>query len=111
MLSFVSLPSHFDHARLVDIACRRIEALGLDCAAGVTFHKGVVNGAEHAEGISSVQCEDGTAVRSSIVLDATGHTRKLIHFSKGKKFDPGFQGAYGITAKVCWLVMFGLCHR
>lgn len=66
--------------------------------------------AEHGEGVSSVQCEDGTAVRSSIVLDATGHTRKLIHFGKGKKFDPGFQGAYGITAKVGLLIMI-LCRE
>lgn len=73
-----------------------------ECIAGVSFHKGVVKDAEHGEGTSSVLCEDGTAVRSSIVLDATGHTRKLIHFGKGKKFDPGFQGAYGITAKVGW---------
>ena len=72
-----------------------------DCwNAGVTFHKGVVKGAEHKDGVSSVQCDDGMAVRSSIVLDATGHTRQLIQFGKGKKFDPGFQGAYGITAKV-----------
>ena len=60
----------------------------------------MVKGAEHGEGVSSVQCADGTAVHSSVVLDATGHTRQLIQFAEGKKFDPGYQGAYGITAKV-----------
>jgi hypothetical protein len=33
-----------------------------------------------------------------MVLDATGHARKLVKFDK--KFDPGFQGAYGIIAEV-----------
>ncbi|KXZ48879.1 hypothetical protein GPECTOR_24g168 [Gonium pectorale] len=37
-------------------------------------------------------------IRGSLVLDATGHARRLVEYDK--KFDPGFQGAYGIVAEV-----------
>ena len=37
-------------------------------------------------------------IRGSLVLDATGHSRRLVQYDK--KFDPGFQGAYGIVAEV-----------
>jgi hypothetical protein len=39
------------------------------------------------------------AISGSLVLDATGHSRRLVQFDK--KFDPGYQGAYGIIAGVC----------
>lgn len=38
--------------------------------------------------------------QGSLVLDATGHARKLVNYDQ--KFDPGYQGAYGITAGA-WL--------
>ena len=34
----------------------------------------------------------------ALVLDATGHSRRLVKFDR--KFDPGYQGAYGIVAEV-----------
>ncbi len=37
-------------------------------------------------------------IRGSLVLDATGHARRLVQYDK--TFDPGFQGAYGIVAEV-----------
>ncbi|GLI71151.1 hypothetical protein VaNZ11_016251 [Volvox africanus] len=67
-------------------------------AAGVTFLPGKVAGCSHGEGSSEVQLADGRKIRGSLVLDATGHSRRLVQYDK--KFDPGFQGAYGIMAEV-----------
>ncbi|EFJ41647.1 hypothetical protein VOLCADRAFT_107605 [Volvox carteri f. nagariensis] len=67
-------------------------------AAGVTFLYGKVSGCCHGEGSSEVQLADGRKIRGSLVLDATGHSRRLVEYDK--KFDPGFQGAYGIVAEV-----------
>ncbi|GIL80240.1 hypothetical protein Vretimale_17433 [Volvox reticuliferus] len=69
------------------------------CAvAGVTFLHGKVAGCSHGEGSSEVQLTDGRKIRGSLVLDATGHSRRLVQYDR--KFDPGFQGAYGIVAEV-----------
>lgn len=40
------------------------------------------------------RCADGSDVIGTLVLDATGHARRLVEFDK--KFDPGYQGAYGM---------------
>lgn len=69
------------------------------CAStGVTFLDGKVSSCSHADGSSTVALADGRSVRGSLVLDATGHSRKLVQFDQ--KFDPGYQGAYGIVAEV-----------
>lgn len=69
------------------------------CAArGVNFLYGKVQGVSHAGGSSTVKLADGREVRGSLVLDATGHARKLVEYDK--EFNPGFQGAYGIVAEV-----------
>jgi lycopene beta-cyclase len=65
-------------------------------APGVTFVIDKVEGAQHGEGSSTVSTAGGVALQGSMVLDATGHSRRLVQFDK--KFDPGYQGAYGITA-------------
>lgn len=67
-------------------------------AAGVTFVIDKVEGAQHGEGSSTVSTAGGVQLQGSMVLDATGHSRRLVQFDK--KFDPGYQGAYGITAEV-----------
>lgn len=64
--------------------------------AGVTFLTGKVEGVRHGDGSSTVSTAEGVSLQGSLVLDATGHTRKLVQFDK--KFDPGYQGAYGIIA-------------
>ncbi|GLC47197.1 hypothetical protein PLESTB_001621900 [Pleodorina starrii] len=66
--------------------------------AGVTFLPAKVAGCTHGEGSSEVQLTDGRKIRGSLVLDTTGHSRRLVQYDK--KFDPGFQGAYGIVAEV-----------
>ena len=54
----------------------------------------------HSGGQSCVSTSDGRYVSGSLVLDATGHARKLVQYDK--EFDPGFQGAYGIIAGGWW---------
>ncbi|GBF96585.1 lycopene beta cyclase, partial [Raphidocelis subcapitata] len=67
-------------------------------AAGVRFVKDKVDSVSHAAGRSTVTTAGGGAVAGSLVLDATGHSRRLVKFDR--KFDPGYQGAYGIIAEV-----------
>jgi hypothetical protein len=67
-------------------------------AAGVRFLTDKVDSVSHAGGRSTVTTASGAAVRGSLVLDATGHSRRLVKFDQ--KFDPGYQGAYGIVAEV-----------
>lgn len=73
----------------------------------MTFITGKVSSVQHADGSSTLSIEaegaDGqqqaVQMSGSLVLDATGHSRRLVEFDKN--FDPGYQGAYGIVAGVC----------
>lgn len=67
-------------------------------AAGVTFHIAKVDGVDHANGRSTLLCDAGVRISGSLALDATGHSRRLVQYDQ--KFDPGYQGAYGITVEV-----------
>jgi lycopene beta-cyclase len=78
-----------------------------DClAAGVRFHVArVEGGAAHAAGRSTLSCRAAgggegalTTVVASLVVDATGHARRLVQHDGA--YDPGYQGAYGFTAEV-----------
>ncbi len=64
--------------------------------ADVTFINAKVEGVQHGEGCSTILLDGGRKLQGSLVLDATGHARRLVKFDK--KFDPGYQGAYGIIA-------------
>jgi hypothetical protein len=58
---------------------------------------GKVDSVSHSSGSSTVKLQGSdVTVSGSLVLDATGHSRRLVQFDK--KFDPGYQGAYGIIA-------------
>ena len=57
--------------------------------AGVTFQMAKVDKVEHQDGSSHVMCSDGTQIKGCMVLDATGHARKLVEYDK--PFDPGYQ--------------------
>lgn len=65
---------------------------------GVTFHETKAAKVEHAEGSSTLTCSDGSQLHSALVLDCTGHARKLVTFDE--KFDPGYQAAYGMMIEV-----------
>lgn len=53
----------------------------LHCA-GVSFLKAKVDGVEHGGGSSTLKLADGTTIKGSLVLDATGHQRKLVSMVK-----------------------------
>jgi lycopene beta-cyclase len=67
-------------------------------ANGVQFHKAKVKDVDHNPSKSFVTCEDGTLIEAAVVLDATGHSRRLVKYDK--PFNPGYQIAYGIVAEV-----------
>lgn len=67
-------------------------------ANGVQFHQAKVKDVNHNLSESSVTCEDGTLIEAAVVLDATGHSRRLVKYDK--PFNPGYQIAYGIVAEV-----------
>ncbi len=58
-------------------------------SAGVTFQLSKVEKVHHQDGSSHVECSDGTQIQGRMVLDATGHARKLVEYDK--PFDPGYQ--------------------
>lgn len=64
----------------------------------MTFHEVKAADVEHANGSSTLTCSDGSQLHSSLVLDCTGHARKLVTFDQ--KFDPGYQAAYGMMIEV-----------
>lgn len=72
--------------------------LGRCLEQGVTFFEQRVDSVTHGDGMSRVRCGDGTEIAGTLVLDATGHARKLVEYDK--KFDPGYQGAYGVLVEV-----------
>ena len=57
--------------------------------AGVVFHQDTVKGVSHEGGSSTLRCTGGQEIGASMVLDATGHSRRLVEFDK--PFNPGYQ--------------------
>ncbi|CAL5227513.1 g10498 [Coccomyxa viridis] len=82
----------------VDRARLKRKLLNKCIAQGVTFQLSKVERVQHQDGSSHVECSDGTQIQGRMVLDATGHARKLVEYDK--PFDPGYQGAYGILCEV-----------
>ena len=70
-------------------------------AAGVTFQVARVEGVQHRDGGSHVVCSDGIRIRGCMVLDATGHARKLVEYDK--PFDPGYQVSILVHPPGNWL--------
>jgi len=48
---------------------------------------------------SVITCSDGRQVSGTFVVDATGHSKALVKYDTAR-YDPGYQGAYGITVTV-----------
>eukprot|EP00890_Picochlorum_soloecismus_P003143 jgi/Picsp_1/382/NSC_00380-R1_lycopene beta cyclase len=65
---------------------------------GVKFHQSKVKDSSNLRHGTCLTCEDGFKVTGTFAVDATGHSRKLVHYDG--KYDPGYQGAYGITVNV-----------
>lgn len=72
--------------------------LGKCIANGVKFQQAKVLNVVHEESKSLLLCSDGTTVKATLVLDATGFSRCLVQYDK--PYNPGYQVAYGILAEV-----------
>lgn len=65
---------------------------------GVAFHYAKVTEALNTKEKTEILCGDGMRLGSTFAVDATGHSKALIKYDG--KYDPGYQGAYGITVNV-----------
>ena len=66
---------------------------------GVEFGIAAVDSCDHSDpNHSVVTLSDGRKVYAKMVLDATGHSRKLVDFDRD--FTPGYQAAFGIVCTV-----------
>jgi len=90
----------------VNRAALKRRLLELSSQNGVMFAAGLVGGGEgdvvHAPGHSTVRCKGLPGGRTELVarqvLDATGHSRRLVEFAED--FTPGYQAAYGAMLRV-----------
>ncbi|KAL0389975.1 UNVERIFIED_CONTAM: Capsanthin/capsorubin synthase, chromoplastic [Sesamum calycinum] len=70
-----------------------------NCAVnGVKFHKAKVWEVEHEEFESSITCDDGTELKASLIVDASGFRSSFVEYDKPR--NPGYQIAHGILAEV-----------
>lgn len=46
--------------------------------AGVTFLTGAADSVSHGQGRSTLKLADGRTINASMVVDSTGHVRKLV---------------------------------
>ncbi|KAK3288595.1 hypothetical protein CYMTET_3931 [Cymbomonas tetramitiformis] len=65
---------------------------------GVGFRQGKVDQVEHKDRQSVLVLDSGELLHARAVLDATGHSRRLVEFDRS--FTPGYQAAFGILAEV-----------
>ena len=65
----------------------------------VQFHLGRARSCTHNDRGSALVCMDGTVISGTVVVDATGHARKLTSMDGEHK--PGYQAAYGVMAGAC----------
>lgn len=91
---------------VLDFQCNQAFSTWYAAAAGVTFQVAKVEGVQHEDGGSHVLCSDGTRIRGCMVLDATGHARKLVEYDK--PFDPGYQVPILTHPSGSWLRL--ACH-
>ncbi|CAM8970591.1 unnamed protein product [Rhodiola kirilowii] len=72
-----------------------------NCASNgtVSFHAAKVWKVQHQEFESSVACDDGTELKASLVVDASGFASPFIEYNKSPR-NCGFQIAHGILAEV-----------
>ncbi len=65
---------------------------------GVEFHCAKVKDSVSTPEATEIICGDGLRLKSTFAVDATGHSKALVKYDG--KYDPGYQGAYGITVNV-----------
>lgn len=67
---------------------------------GVRFYKAKVWEIEHKEFESIVVCDDGTKIKGSLVVDASGFGSNFIKYDNYKKRNYGVQIAHGVLVEV-----------
>ncbi|KAL3828586.1 hypothetical protein ACJIZ3_017388 [Penstemon smallii] len=94
-----------DKTKYLDRAYGRVNRKDLklkllsSCAAnGVKFHKAKVWEVQHEEFESSISCDDGTELKASLIVDASGFTSSFVEYDKPRNH--GYQVAHGILAEV-----------
>jgi lycopene beta-cyclase len=65
---------------------------------GVEFYNDKVKTSEVMNDATVIVCNDGKRFKGTFAVDATGHSKALVKYDG--KYDPGYQGAYGITINV-----------
>eukprot|EP00897_Mesotaenium_endlicherianum_P000322 jgi/Mesen1/10290/ME000079S09707 len=65
---------------------------------GVKFYQAKVENVVHDRQSSVVSCSSGVTMKAALILDATGHSRRLVKYDQ--PFNPGYQAAWGIMAEV-----------
>ncbi|KAJ8767877.1 hypothetical protein K2173_020817 [Erythroxylum novogranatense] len=65
---------------------------------GVRFHKAKVWEVKHDEFESSIACDDGSEIKASLIVDASGFASTFIEYDKPRNH--GYQIAHGILAEV-----------
>ncbi|KAK4482716.1 hypothetical protein RD792_009883 [Penstemon davidsonii] len=93
-----------DKTKYLDRAYGRVNRKDLklkllsSCAAnGVKFHKAKVWEVKHEEFESSISCDDGTELKASLIVDASGFTSSFVEYDKPRNH--GYQVAHGILAE------------
>ena len=86
------LVQHLTHSlRSLHLPCRVGPKAEACLFVGVMFYNDSVEEVVHKGGKSIVRCKDGTQIDANLVLDATGHARRLVEYDK--PFKPGYQVA------------------
>ncbi|KAL3654907.1 hypothetical protein CASFOL_000693 [Castilleja foliolosa] len=76
----------------------KLKLLSKCVANGVKFHKAKALKVEHEEFESSVSCDDGTELKASLIVDASGFASSFVEYDKPR--NSGYQVAHGILAEV-----------
>ncbi|MBA0739890.1 hypothetical protein Gogos_013117 [Gossypium gossypioides] len=64
----------------------------------VKFHKAKVWQVKHEEFESTIQCDDGSELKASLIVDASGFSSSFVEYDKPRNY--GYQIAHGILAEV-----------
>ncbi|KAG4129672.1 hypothetical protein ERO13_D09G096600v2 [Gossypium hirsutum] len=64
----------------------------------VKFHKAKVWQVKHEEFESTIQCDDGSELKASLIVDASGFNSSFVEYDKPRNY--GYQIAHGILAEV-----------
>lgn len=83
----------------VNRAALKAELVARCAAQGVTVVEAAATAVDHSHPLlSTLTLSTGATLDARLVLDATGHARKLVAFDA--PFEPGYQAAYGVVATV-----------